>query len=752
MSNKHRSIKYFRNKRKLLAQISEATLGASATNNVLPDQRPYASIHINGVEINGLLDSGASISALGKDAVEFIQKHNLFLHSMPACIQTADGTSQKVLGYVKTKITYAGKSATVNLLVVPSLQQPLYLGCDFWDSFGLKPMMVSEINPCKQPKSDPNNSQLIRHHLTVDQEARLQLIIESLPSFERLGLGRTHLLCHQIDVGNATPIKQRHYAVSPAVQREMYEELDRMLALNVIEESYSPWNSPMALVRKSNGKVRLCMDARRLNEITKKDAYPLPLIEGLLSRLDQTKYISTLDLKDAFWQIPLDSESREKTAFTIPGRPLYQFRVMPFGLCNAPQTLCRLMHKVIPHHLHDRVFVYLDDLLITTASLEEHLSLLSDISNRLSNAGLTINVEKSRFVLKEIEYLGYVVGEGGLRPNLDKVRAIAEFPTPKTVRQVRRFLGVAGWYRRFVSGFSVLSAPLTNLLKKGKQFQWNGETQKSFDCLKSALVSSPVLATPDYSKRFFIQCDASSTGIGAVLFQKDEENSDRPLAYMSQKLNAAQRNYSVTELECLAAVQAIKKFRSYVEGLPFTVITDHASLTWLMSSKDITGRLARWSLKLQGYNFDIEYRKGTQNIVPDALSRVNMDELNQLPTPVRIDLNSPAFGSVDYVDMVKEIESCSRSSNVRVLDGKAYLNIKPHVDPAILGDITPWKLIVPTSLRASLIDSAHCAPSSAHLGIKKTTETLQRYYYWVSLKDDVSNFIRTCDLCKRKRR
>lgn len=216
--------------------------------------------------------------------------------------------------------------------------------------------------------------------------------------------------------------------------------------------------------------------------------------------------------------------------------------------------------------------------------------------------------------MKEIDYLGYVVGGGQLSVSVEKMRAIAEFPIPKTVRQVRRFLGVTGWYRRFISNYSSVDAPLTELLKKGKKFVWSLEAQQSFDDLKRSLLESPVPINPDFNRHFYIQCDASKTGVGAVLFQKNDDGSEHPIAYMSKKLNSAQRNYSVTELECLAAVLAIKKFRGYVEGQPFTIITDHSSLKLLMDQRDLSGRLARWSLKLQGFDFSIEYCKGSANM------------------------------------------------------------------------------------------------------------------------------------------
>jgi len=589
--------------------------------------------------------------------------------------------------------------------------------------------------------------------LTDDEQIRLNSVVKLFPSSVKLGLGKTNLLSHEIDVANAKPVKQRHYAVSPIIQKLLYDELDRMLALGVIEESYSSWSSPVTIVRKPNGKVRLCLDAREVNKVTVKAAYPLPLIDGLLGRLDQTKYISSIDLKDAFWQIPLDPQSRDKTAFTVPGRPLYQFTVMPFGLCNAPQTMCRVMHQVIPHQLHDRVFVYLDDLLITSATFDEHIILLTEVAQRLAKANLTINVEKSKFVLRQVKYLGFLVGEGCLRSDPEKVRAIAEFPVPKSAKQIRRFLGMSGWYRRFIQNYAILATPLTNLLKKGIKIKWSAEAQSSFDALKNALITAPVLAHPNFSEPFYIQCDASSTGVGSVLFQLTSDGAERPIAFLSQKLNAAQRNYSVTELECYAAVLSVKKFRAYVEGYEFTIITDHASLQWLMSQKELSGRLARWSLKLQGFNFQIRHKKGSQNIVADAMSRMFAEEIctmsqSESDSPLHIDLDSPHFNDSDYQNRIQLVENTPNlHSNLRSVDGKLFYTSQFGID-RLDTDLPHYKLFVPSPLVLDLIRQAHIPPTSAHLGVAKTLERLQRFYFWPKMSKTVYDFVTNCESCK----
>lgn len=742
----NRNLRYFRKRKKICRQISQSTVSEGRSDG--DDNRMYAEVMVKNVPIRALMDSGANVSILGRGVEDFLKKSGVFVHSLASYVSTACGSRQRVIGYATVPVTYLGKTKYLNVFLVPSLQQEMYLGMDAWRKFGIAPVMVNEVSVKKHDTLE--NEQI---ELTSEQRSRLESVVNSFPNATVEGLGRTHMLTHHIDVGDAEAVKQKYYPVSPAVQQQMYQEIDRMLQMGVIQESDSDWSSPMALVKKPNGKIRLCLDARRLNEVTKKAAYPLPLIEGILSRLDRAMYISTIDLKDAFWQIPLTPESRSKTAFIIPGRPLYEFVVMPFGLCNAAQTLCKLVDKVIPVHLRDRVHPYIDDLLVTTETLEEHFSLLLDIADRLKKAGLTVNMDKSKFLLKEIEFLGYVVGGGSLRPNNEKIKAIAEFPCPKSVRQLRRFLGVTGWYRRFIANYSTKACALTDLLKGGKKFQWTADAQLAFEGLKQALLEAPVLVNPDFKRHFYIQCDACTTGIGSVLFQRDDNGLEHPIAFMSQKLNAAQRNYSITELECLAAVLSVKRFRAYVEGHPFTIITDHSSLKWLMSQRDLAGRLARWSLKLQSYDFKMEYRKGSQNVIPDALSRVYGEEVvstnfQNEHIPMHIDLNASAFKDPEYLDAINKLKENSEfRTNLKEEKGILYINVK-MAKYSLVPDIPDWKIVVPKSLTGDLIRQAHCPPISAHTGAAKTIEKLQRYFYWSRLAFDVRNFVAGCEVCK----
>lgn len=729
------------------------------------DKRYYAKVSFLNLTEFGLLDSGANVSCIGAELSSMDFTKFPSFTPMKSYVRTADGTMQKTKGILKVDVTFRGQSQPITFLIVPSISQRVILGLNFWKLFHLGtdifdtaiysavPQSISENDVVAELSAveTPIGRDILGENkfpLNQAQLRRLETIIDLFPSFEKQGLGRTRLIEHDIDIGEAKPIKQRFYPVSPAVEKVMYKEIDRMLELGVIEESTSPWSSPMRLVLKPH-KVRLCLDARKLNQVTKKDAYPLPNIDGIFSRLPKANIISKLDLKDAYWQISLTDQAKALTAFTVPGRPLYQFAVMPFGLCTAPQTMCRLMDQLIPADLKNSVFGYLDDLIIVSEDLPSHLTTLVRIADEFRKANLTLNISKSAFCVTEVKYLGFIIGNGGIKTDPEKLDAIVNWPAPKNIRQVRGFLGLAGWYRRFINNFSSKVFPITELLSTKRKFQWTPEAQEAFELIKIALTTAPVLANPDFTKKFYLHCDASDYGIGAVLVQLDEDGSEKPIAYMSKKLNTAQRNYSVTERECLAAIEAIKKFRCYLELQEFEVITDHASLVWLMKQTDLTGRLARWILKLQSFTFSISHRKGKDHIVPDALSRIQSVEISsiELAEP-EIDLNSTHFSDQEYLDLIRKVtENSAKYPDIKVVEKFVYIRTEHYSgDPQQEQD--SWKLWVPVQLRNDVIKRAHDSAITVHGGMAKTLELLRRHFFWPGIVTDVRKYIQNCSTCK----
>lgn len=719
----------------------------NAFTDTKEDLRPYVRLNVLGMDLLGLVDTGASVTCIGGTAARSFLERDVPYRRLRETISTAGGSQCNIAGYVDCDIGFRGEKKGFRVYIVPDLKYELYLGIDFVKSFALLNLVGLEVNEVSRT-AVPDG-----HALTADMQTRLNTVIELFPSFKREGLGRTSLLEHTIEVETgARPVKQRYFSVSPAIERLIHAEVDEMLRLGVIEVAppNCPWSSPVTLVRR-NGKSRLCLDSRRLNAVTVKDAYPQPKISNILSRLPKAEYITSLDLKHAFWQIGLARDSRDMTAFTVPNRPLYRFCVMPFGLTNAPQTMSRLMDVVIPANLRHQVFIYLDDLLLVSQSFADHLELLIEVSQCLGKAGLTLNIDKCRWCLRQVKYLGYVIGNGVIKTDPDKISAIRDLLPPKSVREVRQFLGLASWYRRFIDGFSALTAPISDLTKKTTRFAWTKEADEAFETLKTRLTSAPVLITPDFDKPFVIQCDASKVGIGGVLAQEDEEGVERPISFFSYKLNKSQRNYSITELECLAALKSIEKFREYVEGHRFKVVTDHASLQWLMRQTDLNGRLVRWSLKLQGFDFKIEHRRGSLQTVPDALSRLSLESFSLEDTGPDIDLQSPAFSGPKYTDLRSSIlkEQCNLP-DLKIIDNFIYKRTN-FSDGNPFSEASNWKLWVPGELTAGVIRRCHSSPNSAHCGIGKTLEKIRRNLFWPKMTVEVRNFINKCVECKQSK-
>ena len=359
-----------------------------------------------------------------------------------------------------------------------------------------------------------------------------------------------------------------------------------------------------------------------MNAVTQKDVYPLPCIDDLLDQLDGRKVFSTLDVRSGYWQIRMHKSSQEKTAFAT-NTGLYEFRVMPFGLCNAPATFQRLMQKVLAGLGGSEPFcsVYIDDILVYSRSVEEHLDHLTQVFGRIRASGLKLHPQKCHLGYREVQYLGHVISAEGISPDPDKVRAVADFKVPTDVRSVREFLGLAGYYRRFVSNFARVASPLFALLRQGQLFVWTPSCQEAFDNLKTQLITYPILAYPCFSRPFVLHTDASARELGAVLVQEQPDGQLHPVAYASQTLSKSESRYGITELEALALVWAAKHFRAYLLGHPCTVYTDHAPLQAMLKAKHSTRKMARWASVIAELDLDIRYRPGRVNSNADALSQ-----------------------------------------------------------------------------------------------------------------------------------
>ncbi|GFU81145.1 retrovirus-related Pol polyprotein from transposon 297 [Trichonephila clavipes] len=480
--------------------------------------------------------------------------------------------------------------------------------------------VISDTSGCLDDQQETSESQMncslmMSPELSDEQRNKLSELLRKFSGLftktDKSTAAKTNVK-HRIFTGDHAPINQRAYRVSPTERRIIHEEVQKMLDEGIVQPSESPWSSPIVLVRK-------------------KDVYPLPRIDDTLDCLKGAKFFSSMDLRSGYWQIEIDEADREKTAFITP-EGLYEFKVMPFGLCNAPATFERMMDNLLRNFKWTMCLCYLDDIIVFSETFEDHLIRLRLVLKCLQEAGLKLNSKKCLFAAQEVKILGHLVSSNGVRPDPDKIKAVRNFPTPKNIHDIRSFLGLCSYFIRFIKGFCYLAEPLQSLLKSGVEFHWGPEEVEAFNSLKKALTSDPHTVLGMYDERASTEThtDASGYGIGAVLVQI-QNNVEKVIAYASRTLTKAEKNYSTTEKECLAIVWATNKFRPYIFGKHFTVVTDHHSLCWLMNLKDPSGRLARWALRLQEHDFDVKYKTGKKHSDADALSRNPVEEETETP-------------------------------------------------------------------------------------------------------------------------
>lgn len=731
----------------------------AARTNLDNDDRPYAFVKIFDIRAKGLLDSGAQASIVNELLAKQLQSKGVVLLECDIFVTTADGTCHKVMGYMNIPFCLKGIPRTIATLVVKQACVELILGYDFWQAYNIRPCMIRNVNSIRVNdakeqleielkegedsfESDVTPPKCINaempHILSDYQLKELKQVIRLFPFTNPNGeLNHTHLKQVSIDTGDSQPHRCKLRYDPPFKTQKIIEEVDRLVNRGIVKRiESSEWLLPILAVPKPNGKWRVCTDARGLNALTKKNCYPQQNANRILGLIGKSKFISTIDMTDAFFQIPLHPDSQKKTAFAVPTRGTYVFVRMPMGLKNSGAELCSLIDSLFGAEFEPNVFPYLDDIIIVTQTFDEHLHMLTRVAEKFKYANLTISAEKSRFCYQRLKYLGVILDEHGINMDKSRIEAVANFPIPKCTKDIQRLMGMAGWYRRFIKNFSEITAPITELLKKNVKFEWTVEREEAFNRIIIALTTAPVLANPDYTLPFEVQADACTQSCGAVLVQY-QEGHERVIAYMSQKFSATQKKYHVTELECLAVILAIEKFRPYIEGSHFRVITDHHSLLWLKNLKDPNGRLARWALRLQAYDFTLVHRKGSQHIVPDALSRsVNMIDVTQ-------------FGNTSdkWYEKLKRLalDEPQLNDHLKVVNGLVYMRNK---NEECENAECLWRLCVPSENRVSVIKDNHDEESSCHFGRFKTTCKIRDRYYWPKMNEAIADYIRNCEICK----
>ncbi len=457
------------------------------------------------------------------------------------------------------------------------------------------------------------------------QQQVVEQVIRAYPSVISSRPGRTHLVTHEIDTGDSPPVRIKYCRIPYSLRPKVDEEVARLLQMGFIRPSVSDWAAPAVAVLKPSGKIRLCVNYRELNKRAKFEATPIPRMDDVIEKVGDARYLSKLDLNRGYHQIPLSKASMERSAFILPSG-LFEWTVLPFGLHAAPASFARLM-STVTRKVQACCTHYFDDLVVYSYTWEDHLSDIGKVFRELQTAGLSVNLEKCKFAQKEVLFLGHVIGNGCSRPNPEKLKSVKEYPLPKTKTDVRSFLGLAGYYRKYIPGFAEISRHLTALTKKSAAVNvtLDSESLAAFETLKSALISAPVLRSPMVDKQFYIQTDASGHAIAAILSQQFEDG-EHPISYASRQLSAPERNYSTIERELLAIIFAVRQFHVYIYGRESVLQTDHQPLVYLGRMRSSNARLMRWSGELLSYRFVIEHKKGSLNGNADGLSRPPLPE------------------------------------------------------------------------------------------------------------------------------
>lgn len=576
-------------------------------------------------------------------------------------------------------------------------------------------------------------------------------------------IGCAQNFVHKVKIDlTVKPVRQKLRRLPFAVRASVTAELDRLLKAGVIERiDASPWVSPIVVTRRRTGGIRMCTDLREPNKAVVTDCYPLPHVDELFASLQGAKMFSTIDLANAYYQLPLHEDSRDLTAF-ITHDGLFRFRRVPFGLASAPSAFQKMMADVLSGL--PGVQNYLDDLIVYGNTPDEHDQHLTAVIQRLKEAGLVLNENKCHFKKTSLRFLGHTITADGILPDQDHIDAVLKAPPPSDAVALRSFLGLVSWYLKFLPNFATVVAPMRACASDKDKFTWTPAAQDSFEEVKQLLVNSPALALFDPSLRPVISTDASDYGLGAVFAQVQLDGTEKPVAFASRTLTETERKYSIVEKEALACVWATEKWRTYLWGRRFTLRTDHQALTTLLSTKGIGRagmRVARWSARLLCFNYDIVYRPGSQNYTADCLSRLPLPVLSDSVPDVEPEMVAQIAATLSSLPVAEFDFACSSCPELSALRLQIESGWPPSAK-SVSSILTPYyrirdelsviddyvlrgsRLIAPLSLRHTLITLAH----ESHQGIVRTKQRLRDLYWWPQMDSQVQSCIASCVLCQ----
>ena len=725
----------------------------------------------NGKQVHILIDSGSTHNFVNSNFARKLECHSII--APPFQVQVANGEALRCTAVYQTAVEIQGYQFTTHLFALDLQGSDAVLGMQWlrslgrvlhdWENLTMDFTMAGQHYhlsgiPHKQLEHSSLHSmhkllatgvdaflmQLVATptsssttHLSHERATELdQLLVQYQSVFQvPQALPPTRAHDHRINLEPGTgAINVRPYRYPHIQKTEIERAVKEMLSTGIIRPSFSPFSSPVLLVKKKDGSWRFCVDYRALNQATIKDRYPIPVIDELLDELHGAAFFTKLDLKSGYHQIRVQPADVPKTAFRTHDGP-YEFLVMPFGLTNAPATFQSLMNDIFRPTLRQYVLVFFYDILVYSKTWGEHMHHLTHVFDQLLGNQLFVNKTKCLIGQQEVDYLGHIISPAGVSADPTKITSMTNWPTPRTTTALRGFLGLTGYYRKFVRNYGSIAAPLTKLLTKNG-FKWSDSAEAAFHQLKTAMVQAPVLSLPDFNKLFVVEADASGYGLGAVLMQEHH-----PIAFYSKAISVRALGRSTYEKELMAIVHSVLHWRNYLLGRKFQIRTDHRSLKYLLEQRITTMDQQRWIVKLMGYDYEILYRPGIDNKAADALSRVH-GELAALSSPQHSWLTEIHKEGRTHPEMLKLKAALSRSDKT--------------ASRFTLRDDLLWfqnRLVLPASsqFKTHLIREFHDTPVGGHSGVLRTYKRIAASFYWAGMKRDIHDYIRKCDVCQRNK-
>lgn len=779
---------------------------------------PVIQVEVEGVFVRALIDTGCELCCISEQFFDTLMQVGNKISVLPltdvSVIGAIGSKTKKVTRQTYLSVKYDTASWDIICLIVSDLRHSLILGADWlydnkayidFEKFTLKVYHVEKpvtiLFENSEVESQPVTTNFTNMHctnifnLTLIEEQRS---LENLNSQDDIfckegniylgqgmvGLninesekqqlynliskykeifsdkpGLTNVYEHKIVLKDYTPFHVKGFPIPISQKQLVQNKIDEMLSMGIIENSYTNYINPIVPIIKKDGSVRICLDARKLNSQMKMD-YECPNSpEEIFYRFEnKTVFISTCDLTSSFWQIPLRKSDRKYTGFIFNNR-VYQFKVMPFGLCTSVAGITRCLSEVIGP-CYSFLSAYVDDILVTSNSFQDHLEHLEQLFARLKQANMTLKINKCIFLRKEVKYLGHILSCSGILPDPEKISAITNFPRPRNLKTLRGFLGLCNYHRKFSENYAILIAPMNNLLRKHVKWKWDKNIEQSFQKTKEAFIKTTMLHHPDTNKPFYLQTDASNVGISARLFQRDDQAEEKVIFYGSRLLKPAEVNYTTCERETLAIVFFLRKWRTLLLGMNLIILTDCKALTFLLRCKLLNSRLIRWALTIQEYTFEIKHCTGKENVVADILSRYpeNSNAISKSERTIeiaylQIHLDKNIVSKLKMI-RTEQLADIKLEKIIRQFKNNTYIQrekgFKFKYSESILfaryNENENWRVVVPDSLINNVIEAYH--ETFGHFGSAKIYFLITQHFIWANMRRKIIKIINSCKLCQ----